>query len=251
MDRDTLVRYLDDTLQAHEGADYCPNGLQVEGRNEVRKVVTGVSACLELFEKAQKAGADAVLVHHGLFWHGAPYPITGLHYRRIAALVRNGINLLAYHLPLDRHPELGNNALAAKALGLQDLETFGTYKGLPVGLGGHFREPISPQELVQRAEEFFGQKALAFLEGPDSVTSLALISGGAPKEILRAIDEGYDAYLTGENTEIVMNLAREGHVHFLSCGHYATEVCGIRTLGEHLEEKFGLDVEFIDVPNPI
>ena len=251
MDRSKLLRHLDEVLEARVGADYCPNGLQVEGRSEIRKVVTGVSACQELFERAGQVGADAVIVHHGLFWFGMPYPLTGLHYRRVATLIREGINLLAYHLPLDRHPTLGNNALAARALGLSDLLPFAPHEGHPVGFGGSFADPISPRELVERAEAFYGQEALTFLHGPDAIRSVALMSGGAPKEIQRALDEGYDAFITGESTEPVMNIAREGGIHFLACGHYATERCGIQALGDHLAETFGLDVEFIDVPNPI
>lgn len=250
MDRAELVAYLDTYLQASQGKDYCPNGLQVEGRAEIRKVVTGVSACRELFERARQAGADAVLVHHGLFWYGMPYPLTGMQYRRVAELFDGGLNLLAYHLPLDRHPELGNNALACRALGLTVLEPFGEYAGLPVGFKGRFAEPVAAAELARRAEAFYEQTPLAFLEGPEAVTTVGVISGGAQKELYRAIDEGLDAFLTGEVSEWVMNLARENGVHFLACGHYATERCGIRALGEHLAQRFDLDVEFIDVPNP-
>ncbi|MCH9648017.1 MAG: Nif3-like dinuclear metal center hexameric protein [Deltaproteobacteria bacterium] len=251
MDRSALLQYLETTLRASEGQDYCPNGLQVEGRSEITKIVTGVSACQELFDRAHQAGADAVLVHHGLFWTGMPYPLTGLTYRRVSTLIKNDINLLAYHLPLDRHPELGNNALAAQGLGLTDLVPFGDYKGYPIGFAGHFQVGISPQELNRRAATFFDQQPQAFLHGPDPVSSLAIISGGAQKEFYQAIDQGYDAFITGEVSEWVMNLARESQTHFLACGHYATERCGIRTLGEHLAEKFSLEVEFIDVPNPI
>lgn len=251
MNRDALIRYLDEYLEGQKAPDMGPNGLQVEGRPEIRRVITGVSACLELFEKAQQTGADAVLVHHGIFWDGAPTALTGFQYRRVAALIRNGINLIAYHLPLDRHPTLGNNALAAEALGLEHLRSFAEYKGHPVGFGGTFEEPVSPQELLRRAHEFYKREPLAFLEGPDPVRSLAIVSGGAQKEIYRAAAEGYDAYITGEVSELVMNVAREAKVHFLSCGHYATEVCGIQALGDHIAERFGLDVEFVDVPNPV
>lgn len=251
MNRSALLHYLETTLRASEGQDYCPNGLQVEGRSEITKIVTGVSACQELFDRAHQADADAVLVHHGLFWHGMPYPLTGLTYQRVSTLIKNDINLLAYHLPLDRHPELGNNALAAQALGLTDRVPFGDYKGYPIGFAGRFDGGISPQELSQRAATFFEQQPQAFLHGPDPVESLAIISGGAQKEFYLAIDQGYDAFITGEVSEWVMNLARESGTHFLACGHYATERCGVRALGEHLAERFSLEVEFIDVPNPI
>ena len=251
IDRDRLVAYLDDYLDARRGGDFGPNGLQVEGRPEVRKVVTGVSSCLELFERAGERGADAVLVHHGIFWTGMPYRLTGVQFRRVEALIRHGINLLAYHLPLDRHPELGNNALAARAFGLVDVEPFGEYEGVPVGVHGRLPEPLSPAALAARAEEIFGQEPQAFAGGPDEIRSLGMISGGAQKELWDAVGLGLDAYLTGEASEWVMNVAREAGVHYLACGHYATERLGVRALGEHLAERFGLEVEFVDVPNPV
>ncbi|MCB1054911.1 MAG: Nif3-like dinuclear metal center hexameric protein [Acidobacteria bacterium] len=250
MQRADLVAYLDTFLEASRGKDYGPNGLQVEGRREIRKIVTGVSACQELFARARQAGADAVLVHHGLFWTGMPYPLTGMQYRRVAELFAGDLNLLAYHLPLDRHPDVGNNALACRALGLEHLEPFGDYEGLPVGFKGSFADPVTAAELVRRAGSFYEQEPLAFLDGPEPVATVGIISGGAQKDLYRAIDEGLDAFITGEVSEWVMNLARENRIHFLACGHYATERCGIRALGEHLAERFGLDVEFIDVPNP-
>ncbi|MEZ5331373.1 MAG: Nif3-like dinuclear metal center hexameric protein [Thermoanaerobaculia bacterium] len=251
IDRDDLVRYLDELLHSPGKADDCPNGLQVEGAQRVSKVVTGVSACLDLFQHADAVGADTVLVHHGIFWKGDPQQLTGWRMRRLAALVRPNLSLIAYHLPLDRHAELGNNALAARAFGLRDLVPFGDYEGEPVGFAGRFPAPIPPSALVQQAENVFGQAPLAFLEGPEEVSSLALVSGGAQRLIHQALDEGWDAYLTGEASEWVMNIAREGGIHFLAAGHYATERLGIRALGDHLADRFGLEVEFVDVPNPV
>ena len=155
--RDELIRYLDAYLEAGKGADYGPNGLQVEGRSEIRKVVTGVSSCTELFARAAVAGADAVLVHHGIFWRGTPYPLTGVQYRRVAALIEAGLNLIAYHLPLDRHPEVGNNALAARAFGLEDLTPFALHEGLPTGFKGRFPTPVPAAELVDRCRRIFGR----------------------------------------------------------------------------------------------
>ena len=251
MNRDLLLSYLDQLLDASRGRDYGPNGLQVEGREEIRKIVTGVSACQELFVRAREAGADAVLVHHGIFWDGMPRVLTGFQYRRVAELVRGEMSLLAYHLPLDRHPELGNNALAGRDFGLVDLEPFGFHDGLPIGFKGRFPLPVTAAELVERCETIYKQKPLAFLHGPDPVLTLGIISGGAQRELYSAIDDGLDAYITGEVSEWVMNVAKEARVHYLAAGHYATERLGIRALGEHLREKFGVDVEFIDVPNPV
>jgi dinuclear metal center YbgI/SA1388 family protein len=251
MNRDELVRYLDTYLEADRGADYGPNGLQVEGRVEVHKVVTGVSACAELFARAAAAGADAVLVHHGIFWRNTPYPLTGVQYRRVAALIEAGLNLIAYHLPLDRHAEVGNNALAARAFGLEELAPFGLHEGLPIGFKGRFPDPVPAAELVARCRRIFDQEPLAFTTGPDPVSTLGIISGGAQSEFHQAIAEGLDAYLTGEASEWVVNVAREAKVHYLAAGHYATERLGIRALGEHLADRFGLEVEFVDVPNPV
>jgi dinuclear metal center YbgI/SA1388 family protein len=251
MDLKTIVAYCDQLLDAKSGKDFGPNGLQVEGRRDVKKIVTGVSACLELFERARDGGADAILVHHGLFWEGRPREIVGAQYRRLAALVASGIALLAYHLPLDRHPELGNNALAAKALGLFSIEPFAEYQGQPIGFRGRYPEPVAPAELVERCRTAFGREPLAFLDGPDPIASVGIVSGGAPGEIHQAVAAGLDAYLTGEPTEWVMHVARENRIHFLACGHHATERLGIRALGEHLAGRFGLEHEFVDVPNPV
>jgi len=251
VDLHALVSHLDHLLDAGRGRDYGPNGLQVEGKGEVRKVVTGVSSCRELFVRAREAGADAVLVHHGLFWEGMPRVLTGLQYQRVAELVRGGMSLLAYHLPLDRHPELGNNALAARAFGLVDLAPFGLHEGLPIGFHGRFPEPLPAAELAARSRQVYGQEPLAFLSGPDPVRTLGIISGGAQRELYDAITAGLDAYLTGEASEWVMNVAREAKIHYLAAGHYATERLGIRALGEHVAGTFGIAAEFIDVPNPV
>src|SRR6476659_8518850 len=204
-----LFRYLDQYRDASQGRDYGPNGLQVEGREQIHKVVTGVSSCHELFVRARKAGADAVLVHHGLFWEGMPRTLTGFQYRRVAELIRGEMSLIAYHLTLDRHPELGNNAVAGRAFGLADLEPFGLHEGLPVGFKGRFPEPITAAELVERCRRVYGQEPLAFLTGPDPVESLGIISGGAQQELYQAIGDGLDAYVTGEVSEWVMNVSRE------------------------------------------
>jgi dinuclear metal center YbgI/SA1388 family protein len=246
-----LVAYLDQYLDASQGRDYGPNGLQVEGREEIHKIVTGVSSCHELFVRAREAGADAVLVHHGLFWDGMPRTLTGFQFRRVAELIRGEMSLLAYHLPLDRHAELGNNALACRAFGLTGIEPFGLHEGQTVGFKGRFPEPIPATELTGRCRRIYGQEPLAFLSGPDPVKSLGIISGGAQRELYQAIDEGLDAYITGEVSEWVMNVCREAGIHYLAAGHYATERLGIRALGEHLAEKFGIEAEFFDVPNPV
>lgn len=251
VDRDELVQFLDTLLSASEGDDYCPNGLQVEGTPSIRRLVTGVSACQKLFAEARSLEADAILVHHGLFWYGAPLPLTGIHLQRVRALIEGRMSLLAYHLPLDRHPEVGNNALGASQLGLSDLRPFARAKGLPVGIAGRFAEPISAAQLGERCLRVFGQDPLVFAEGPDEIHTVGMVSGGAQRELNTAIDEGLDAFITGEVSEWVMNVARESGIHYFAAGHYATEHLGVRRLGELLHEEFGIETVFVDVPNPV
>jgi dinuclear metal center YbgI/SA1388 family protein len=246
-----LVAYLNELLEAHKGSDYGPNGLQVEGREVVHKLVTGVSACTELFVRARAAGADAVLVHHGLFWQGQAMTLTGYRYKRVAELVHSGMSLLAYHLPLDRNPEVGNNAVAARAFGLEAVEPFGDHGGQTIGFRGRFPQPVTGAALVGLCRQVFGQEPLAFLSGRDAISTVGLISGGAQREVHDAIAAGLDAYITGEAAEWVMNVAREAGIHYLAAGHYATERLGVQALGDHLKSRFGLAVEFIDVPNPV
>lgn len=249
--RSQLIAYLDEYLESAGCPDMAPNGLQVEGRETIRRLTTGVSACRELFERAIRAGSDAVLVHHGIFWDGASPVLTGIQRRRVHPLLAAEVNLIAYHLPLDRHPEVGNNALAARALGLEDLEPFGSYKSIHVGYRGRFRRPISLDDLVGRAEALYAQPPLVLGGGPTEIRGLGIVSGAAEKSLWEAIALGLDAFITGEVSEWVMNVAREAGVHFLAAGHYATERLGVRELGRHLERKFGVTAEFIDVPNPV
>lgn len=251
VDRDELVSYLDAYLAASEDQDFGPNGLQIEGRREIRKIVTGVSSCQELHERAVDAGADAVMVHHGVFWSYMPHGLTGMTYRRVAPLIRHDVNLLAYHLPLDRHPEVGNNAVAARALGLTNLASFCPYEGRDIGFCGRFPEPLPVAELTRRLAHFYQREPLLQGAGPDLVATLGIVSGGAQKEVYQAIERGLDAYVTGEVSEWVMNVARESGIHFFSCGHYATERCGIRALGDHVAARFGVEVEHVDIPNPV
>ncbi len=246
-----LTAYLNSLLEVDRGSDACPNGLQVEGRPEVRKVVTGVSACLELFERAERAGADAVLVHHGIFWKGPEPTLTGVQYRRVKSLIDSGLGLLAYHLPLDRHPDLGNNILGARRLGLEGLKPFGTFEGEPIGFRGHYASAIPTSDFFERCREAFGQEPLVLDSGPAQIRTVGVVSGAAERALYEAIALGLDAFVTGEVSEWVQNLARESGTHFVAAGHYATERLGIRALGEHVTERFGIEAEFIDVPNPV
>jgi len=248
----SLVAYCDQLLEAAIGGDYGPNGLQVEGTRPVRKLVTGVSASVELFERAAELDGDVVLVHHGILWDAAAAaPLTGFRYRRVARLLAAGMHLVAYHLPLDRHPEIGNNVLAAKGLGLYALEPFAEHRGMPIGFRGRYPEPIAPAAFVDRCRELFGREPLAFFHGPDPIATVGVVTGGAQSDLYGAIAAGLDAFVTGEVSEWVLQVARESRIHFLACGHYATETLGIRALGEHLAGRFGLEHEFVDLPNPV
>lgn len=251
VDRRELVAHLDQLLDSSNFSDYGPNGLQVEGKDEIRKLVTGVSACLELFDRSAELGADAILVHHGLFWKGLPLEITGIKRRRLETLLRHEINLIGYHLPLDAHSEFGNNARGLRGLGCSRLEPFAEFEGRKIGFHGHLAESIDPDELLERCTDLFGAEASAFLSGPDRIETIGMVSGGGSKALYEAIELGLDVFITGEPTEWVMNVASEAGIHFVAAGHYRTEVLGVRALGEHLADRFGLDVEFVDVPNPI
>ena len=209
IDLGILAAYLDDYLEVGAVQDYGPNGVQVEGRAEVRRLALGVSACQELFVRAREWEADSILVHHGIFWSGMPYQLTGVQYRRVAELVRSDTSLLAYHLPLDRHAEVGNNAVAARALGLEELEPFGMHDGVGIGWRGAFPEPVPFSDLLSRCEELYGQSPLAFASTPSAVSSVGIVSGGAQKDFYQAIAAGLEVFVTGEVSEWVMNLARE------------------------------------------
>jgi dinuclear metal center YbgI/SA1388 family protein len=252
MDLHQLVAELDELLEAEGGSDYCPNGLQVEGRSEVRRLVTGVSASRELFELAAARGADAVLVHHGILWNAAEPPrITGSYRERLRILLEHGLSLIAYHLPLDRHPELGNAAQLARRLGLVELEPFGEHSGAPTGVCGVFPEPVEAEEFFAAVAEACERQPLVFPGGGELVASVGIVTGGAQREFHRAVADGLDAFVTGEATEWVLHQAAEDGVHYVAAGHYATERFGIRALGRWIADTHGLDVEFIDLPNPV
>jgi dinuclear metal center YbgI/SA1388 family protein len=247
-----LLAFLDELLEPAAFSDYGPNGLQVPGPDEVRTVVTGVSASAELFERAAEHGADLVLVHHGLFWTGAPLALTPSSKRRLQLLFDHDMALAAYHLPLDGHPEVGNNALLAAGLGCVSQEPFALHRGRPIGVAARFEgDGIAAGELTERVHDLTGREPLAFLDGPDRVRSIAIVSGAGSDYLADAVAAGYDAFLTGEPAERVMTHAREEGIHFVAAGHYATETFGVRRLGDLLADEFGVAHKFVAVPNPI
>jgi dinuclear metal center YbgI/SA1388 family protein len=249
--RNEIIAYLDDLLEIEQFPDYGPNGLQVPGAPEVSRVVTGVSAQRELFEQAAAAGAELVLCHHGLFWDFHSRAIGPAMKERLRILFDADISLAGYHLPLDAHPEVGNNALICAALGLERAEPFGEYKGRSIGFVGRSAEGVPFAELRGRCAAAFEQDPFVWEYGPKVVHSVAIVSGGAPGDLPDAIAAGMDAFLTGETAEHVMADARENGVHFIAGGHYATERFGIRRLGELVAERFGVDHQFVEIPNPI
>jgi dinuclear metal center YbgI/SA1388 family protein len=246
--RDDLARHLDQLLDASRVKDYCPNGLQVEGRPEVTTLVTGVTASVALIEAAAAAGADALLVHHGYFWRGEDPRLVGARKRRIELLLAAGINLFAYHLPLDLHPELGNNAQLAVRLGLapegrageQDLVAFGAVAAATAL--ADFAAHVGAQ---------LGREPLVIGEPRKTVRRVAWCTGAAQSQFETAIALGVDVYVTGEISEQYVHLARESGVGFVAAGHHATERFGVQAVGAHLAQTFGLAHRFIDVPNPV
>ncbi len=250
-----VLAFLDDLLDAHAFADYGPNGLQIPGSETVTSVVTGVSAQRELFARAAEAGAELVLVHHGLMWPALPAPLTRLDTGRLRILLDHDISLAAYHLPLDAHPRCGNNALLAEALGCLERGRgpFATVRGRSIGLTAALPSTGVPiAELLARVREATGgREPLCLGEGPATVRRLGICSGAGADTIEEAIGLGLDALLTGELAERVTAPAREAGIHVIGAGHYATETHGIRRLGELVAERFDVGHEWVDIPNPV
>jgi dinuclear metal center YbgI/SA1388 family protein len=244
--RDEIVAYANDYLELASYPDYGPMGLQVAGAEEVSKLACGVSASRELFERAAAADAQLLLVHHGLFWDRDPRIVDAAMRGRLEALFRADLNLAAYHLALDAHASVGNNALLARSFGVIPEQRFAE-----VGFGGPLEEPCSIEELTDRVERELGRRPLTFPSGPARIERMAICSGGAAGYLRTAADEGYDCYLTGEPGEPSMATAEERGVHFVAAGHYATETGGVQALAALLARHFGLEWEFLDVPNPV
>jgi len=247
----TIVGALDELLEPAAFRDLGPNGLQVPGERDVERVVTGVTAQRALIERAIELDAQLVLVHHGLFWDFHPTGLTPVLAERLRLLFRHDIALAAYHLPLDAHPEVGNNALICAALGLERGEGFSERHGRSIGFVGRSADGIPFDELRARCAAVFGQEPFVWDTGPELVRSVGIVSGGAASSFGEAIAQGLDAFLTGEPAEHVMADARESGTHFIAAGHYATETFGVRRLGELLAERFGVEHRFVDAPNPI
>ena len=244
--RDEIIRYANELLEIHRFPEYGTPGLQVLGADEVTKIACGVSSSVELFERSAAAGAQLVIVHHGMFWRNEPVWIDRRQRGRLQTLFAADLNLAAYHLALDAHPEIGNNALLAEALGVEVEQPFGE-----VGQGGRLREPVDVDEFVGRVGTTVGREPLAFPHGPERLERVAICSGGAGGELIRAAHEGYDLFLTGEPEEPSLQASRELGIHFLAGGHDATERLGVQALSQRLADRFGLEWEFLAVENPV
>lgn len=251
IERKILVDYLDQFLQVNTIADYAPNGLQIEGKAEISKIITGVTASQALLDEAIAEKADAVIVHHGYFWKGENPEIIGIKKQRLQTLLKHDINLFAYHLPLDIHPELGNNVELAKLMDWQIKDQFDTGADVPLGLIGQLPKPMTIEQLADQCFEKLGQTPRVINAGEHLVKVVAWCTGAAQDFITQAKFAGADVYITGEVSERTYHEAKELGIHFLACGHHATERFGIKALGEHLQQQFDIDVKFIDIPNPI
>ncbi len=248
MNRDELVSFLDNTLESAKFSDYSPNGLQVEGCEQVHKVVVGVTACQALLDEAVRRQAQAVIVHHGYFWKGESPRVVGYRRQRLATLIKQDINLLAYHLPLDAHPQLGNNAQWALAMGWQAQGRFGDQD---IGWWGELPGAgLTLSQLAERSREVLGRVPTVVGDGARTIKRLAWCSGGAQGYMEAAAGLGVDAYLSGEISEQTTHVAREHGMAYLACGHHATERFGPRALAAHIRDSLGLDCEFVDVDNP-
>lgn len=247
-----LIAETDRLLKPERFKDYGPNGLQVPGCEQVDRIATGVSASVELFERAIESQAQLLLVHHGLFWGRASGPIDPTMKQRLKLLFDADMSLAAYHLPLDAHIAVGNNALIADGLGAELVQPFAMHDSEPIGVLAQLPgEGVPANELFAQVQRLTAREPLVFDTGPASVRSVAIVSGAGASYLPDAIRLGADAFITGEPAERVMAEAREGQIHFIAAGHYATETFGIKRLGEHLSERFGVEHVFLDVPNPI
>ena len=244
--RDEIVRYTDALLEVERFPEFGRPGLQVVGAAEVSKIACGVSSSLELFERAAASGAQLVLVHHGIFWRNEPLVVDRRQRGRLEALFAGDLTLLAYHLALDAHPDLGNSARLAAALGVERERAFGA-----VGLGGRLTAPAGLDELVERIRGVVEREPLVFAHGPERIERVAVSTGAGGYDLIQAAHEGYDLYLTGEPEEPNLHTARELGIHFVAAGHHATERLGVQALAAHLAERFALEWEYLELPNPV
>jgi len=248
--RNDLTTYLNSYLRIGEFNDICPNGLQVEGSSQINIIVTGVSASVELFNRAIEKNADAVITHHGIIWNFERPLYKGGYKKRVKLLIDKNISLYGFHLPLDAHEEVGNNAVIAKLLGLKNIEAFGEHNGQKIGFRGEING-VKSAELFNFVKSEINTDSIIFPHGPDIINKVGIISGAAQKEVKQAVLQDLDLYITGEVSEHTLHYVKEEDIHFIAAGHHATERFGIKALGNHISKKFDVDVEYVEVPNPI
>lgn len=253
MKLDDFVQTLNDFLQVKKFKDFCPKGLVVEGGDSVNKVITGVSLCEELIDIAIRKGADAICVHHPHgFWDNQPKLITKAHKRKVKKLIENDISVLAWHLPLDAHPKVGNNVVLCESLGMEVVEWFAPHAGVNLAVIGEYKEEVSLSEFVKKINDVVGSPRDVFAYGETRIKRVGICTGAAPSEYESLVEEGLaQVYLTGEARENTQSAIQDANFNFIAAGHHQTEKFGPRALGEWIEEELGLDVEFVDVINPV
>jgi len=252
MQRNEFEKQLNRLLKPEQIKDFCPNGLQVQGSDVISKIVTGVTATKELIDEAIDVGADTIIVHHGYFWKNESPVIRGMKYERIKALLTHNINLLAYHLPLDIHPELGNNAQLAKLLDIKVTGPLELGNEFSVAIQGEFSKSVSSVELSKRISHRLNRQCLHLAANSNKeISTIAWCSGGGQNYIELAAEQGIDAFISGEVSEQTTHIAKEMDIHFFAAGHHATERYGAKALAEHISQNMNIDARFIDIDNPV
>lgn len=246
-----IIQWCDQTLKSPEFKDYAPNGLQIEGKTEVRKILAAVTASQDAIDAAIRENADLLLVHHGYFWKGEAYPITGMRGKRIKSLIQHDISLLAYHLPLDSHPSLGNNAAIADLLELERIEALDPSERHPIGNIGYLNQPMPVEEFKKFVSEKLKFDVTHLPADKNMIEKVGFCTGGAQDFIVKAAEQGCDAYISGEVSERTFYEAKELGVHYFACGHHATERYGVQRLGQAISEQFDIEYVYFELNNPI
>lgn len=246
-----IIQWCDQTLNTHEFKDYAPNGLQIEGKSEVQKILCAVTASQEAIDAAIAQNADLLLVHHGYFWKGEPYPITGMRGKRIKSLIQHDISLVGYHLPLDSHPSLGNNAAIAECLALENLQALDPSERHPIGNIGFLKQAMSATEFRDYLTARLGFKTIHLPAEKSQIQKVGFCTGAAQDFIGKAAEQGCDAFISGEVSERTYYEAKELGVHYYACGHHATERYGVQRLAKAISEQFNIEYSYFELNNPI
>ena len=246
-----IIQWCDQTLKSPEFKDYAPNGLQIEGKTEVRKILAAVTASQDAIDAAIRENADLLLVHHGYFWKGEAYPITGMRGKRIKSLIQHDISLLAYHLPLDSHPSLGNNAAIADLLELERIKALDPSERHPIGNIGYLNQPMPVEDFKKFVSETLKFDVTHLPADKNMIEKVGFCTGGAQDFIVKAAEQGCDAYISGEVSERTFYEAKELDVHYFACGHHATERYGVQRLGQAISEQFDIEYVYFELNNPI